>query len=427
MKFYCQVSNLIKFIFFFFSLHIISAQPTLEGNAKRLKINVVAITVQSYDDPSPRTGFGFITGENQNVLAIITAAHNIFGDEYIQTQPNAPTKIQVSFFSGEKMEAVYIKHWKKEDLALLEVQKPVKFHWQKKSLGLKAIPRQQITFIGRNQEWQVPAAGFITRIDNDIIYADNSYIEPGTSGAPLLNRMGIIGMIVRDDIQRCEAISLSLIHRLLRSEGPYYYNLDSSNDAFNSSSGDVIVSSGLGVTRFGVPALGFEPYSRPINSSPGIWGQVNLMITRNFGLSVSHEKYKINKDIQFDFSPDIWNRHILNSTFTKFFLIANQTILPGRLDLYATGGYVVSKHDYEFYFYTRDYDLFLFNQDLEQIFTHESADWRAALGLRLNLTRHLLLKLSFESGFGKNPLVYGSYEGKINYRNQAFAGLSFKL
>lgn len=421
-----KISLPIHFLLLLIIPFQIIAQPSLNGNAKRLRTNVVSIDVTPSNDPTSRNGFGFITGENGSVLYIVTAAHNIFGAEF-ETSPNQPLQIEVGLYESEKVKAICVQHWKKDDLALLEINKPARFHWQKKAIGLQAKTKQAITFIGRNREWQIPAEGFITRLDRDVIYADNSYIEPGTSGAPLLNRMGIIGMIVRDDIQRCEAISLAQIRRLLRTEGPSYYNLEGASELFNASNGDVYIFGGVESKRVGVPAYGVYPYTRVFTTSPSLYGGLELMALKNLGLGFIIEKNTITKVIEDQFFQNYFNAHTLQSSYLKCFISLNQLIIPGRLDVWTRCIYSFSEQNYELEVFEQDFDLIKIDVNQAKKFKVENQSLRAAAGLRIIVSKNLSGFFSFEYAFENMPLKRSSLETDVYYGHQAQIGIAFKL
>lgn len=404
----------------------LNAQPNLEGSAQRLRSNVISISVLPSNDATYRNGFGFITGVNKNTVYAVTAAHNIYGNEF-QSLPNEPKQIEVKFYLGPKVKAVCVKYWKNDDLALLEIQTPTAIKWQPKSLGIKTKIKQEITFIGRNQEWQIPAEGYITQIDQYIINADNSYLEPGSSGAPLLNKMGIIGMIVRDDVQRCEALSLSRVNMLLRSEGPDYYQLEPSTELYNASPLNVIVQGGTGMSQVAVPANGIFPFTRALWTNPGLWGSLELMITRNIGVGISYEQNKCNKGFTDAFITNYHNIHFLSSTYGKVFVTLNQMIVPGRLDFFARGVYCKSFHNYELSAYEQEIDLIIVDNVNSQKFEVENNDWRGSLGARYIISKNLGLTMSYERGQLKGELDNRILEKEIIYHQQFYLALQVKF
>ncbi len=74
----------------------------------------------------------------------------------------------------------------------------------------------KVWFIGRNKDWYVPTDAAIGRINKPPlmgeIYVDIYSVRPGTSGAPLITKKGIIGMIIQDSGVEAVALDISTIH-----------------------------------------------------------------------------------------------------------------------------------------------------------------------------------------------------------------------
>ena len=182
--------------------------------ALELRNNVVAI--ESKTNP----GFGVITGENSGKLYIATTAHII--------APDTPA-ITIKFYDNyTSFEATLLKTYDQFDLALLEVDKPRGFSWKQDCLG-KARVGDMVSFIGRNGIWYVArgsALGTINKQGRNHLDLDITSVEPGTSGAPIINESGIVGMILSDDNSRIEALKMVLIKDIF-SEYSYFFTMKS--------------------------------------------------------------------------------------------------------------------------------------------------------------------------------------------------------
>jgi len=197
---------------------LMSGQDPIAQVAESLKPNVVALTV-TLADGTGKTGFGFITGEKDGQLYLVTAGHVIHGKD-----AQKPKKIQVKFFSSLRPYYAEEENWfETDDLSLLRMEKPTGLQWQRQFAHFSPQTYQNVRFIGQNGDWLSPGTGEITRIDNKLIKFTIYTIEPGTSGAPLLNEKGIIGLIQEDERISSFALSLSRIKELIGdARFPYF-------------------------------------------------------------------------------------------------------------------------------------------------------------------------------------------------------------
>ena len=183
--------------------------------AKSLRSNVVTILAQN------QNGFGFITGNRNNKLFIVTASHVV--NDLLRKNK----KVVVQFFnSNRRFNGKVIRNFPEKDIALLRVKKPNNIDWAPYCLSTPKI-NDKVGFVGRNREWYVPTGkslGVIRRIENNLIQFDISSVVIGTSGAPLINSEGIIGMIVKTDGITATAIHLNEILKKL-SENSHFFIL----------------------------------------------------------------------------------------------------------------------------------------------------------------------------------------------------------
>ncbi len=207
-------------LIFSFGLGSIFAQDPVLHTSEFLRSNIVRITV-SFSDESKQYGFGFITGENNGLLYLATAAHVVHGEAFNQH----PTQIQVWFYSDLlPYSATAVTFFESLDVAILQLNKPATFEYQSESWAdFSPQTNQVVRFVGRNQEWQTSAQGEIYKIENERIYAYMPTVRPGTSGAPLISEKGIVGLIIEDDNQDVTAISLGKIRELFTQRGRFPY------------------------------------------------------------------------------------------------------------------------------------------------------------------------------------------------------------
>jgi sulfatase modifying factor 1 len=172
--------------------------------AEQLRKNVVAISARG------EKGFGFITGERNGELFIVTAAH-VVENALADRQP-----VELKFFEDyKKYEANVIRHNPGIDIALLAVKKPDYFSWEENCLGDIQIDAP-VGFVGKNGEWYFPkgpALGIVNDLDIplNLIKVDINSISQGSSGAPLISEGGIVGMVLRTDGITAEAVDLKWI------------------------------------------------------------------------------------------------------------------------------------------------------------------------------------------------------------------------
>ncbi|MCK5506929.1 MAG: SUMF1/EgtB/PvdO family nonheme iron enzyme [Desulfobacterales bacterium] len=207
---------------------------------EELKTNVVRVRT-TFPQAEICYGFGFITGERWNdknrYIHVLTANHNLRpeGLDYPDFQIE---KVEVMFYPCEGhgwIEAVHMHPFDEEmDIVLLQVDirhcsSVSRFNrnadqslaWK---IGQFARPKkhEQVWFIGRDGEWQVPLNGTIESMNrvNHQIVVNISSVKPGSSGAPLINRHGkIIGLLTMDKgSSSAKATSMDIIQYTIREK-----------------------------------------------------------------------------------------------------------------------------------------------------------------------------------------------------------------
>lgn len=194
------------------------AQDQIIRVTEALKPNIVAIQT-TFADGSSENGFGFITGEKNGQLYLVTAGHVVHGRE-----AKTPQKIQVRFFSSLRQYAAEEENWfESDDLSLLTLPKPATVQWKPTFAHYSPQNYQTVRFVGKNQDWISPGTGEIFRLSKDRIEFTMYSLEPGCSGAPLIGDKGIIGLILQDERASSVALHLARIRELIGdARYPYF-------------------------------------------------------------------------------------------------------------------------------------------------------------------------------------------------------------
>jgi len=218
---------------------ILSAVSSLAGGVGKevcepYKPLVVRITTQF--SSGEESGFGFLVGERYNQFYIVTANHVVRSNG-----PDNPTKQVVLHFSwdpgsrGYKAELLNTVY-RPLDLALLRINKRIingadRVSWEGRNWCLRWQLEEEVWFIGRARKWYIPPdrrAGVLLGTEADLqgfIQIDINSIQPGTSGAPLLVRNGLVGMVVTDSPGKTRAVNIDYIRRFVAIENPYPWSL----------------------------------------------------------------------------------------------------------------------------------------------------------------------------------------------------------
>ncbi len=185
------------------------------------KAGTVRITARFADGDS-KEGFGFIVGERNRDLFLVTANH------VIEKKPDRATSIEVRFAAApdEPYKARWLQSKGHLDLALLKTDKPdFAVLWQQATWCNRFQRGDKVWFIGRDRDWFVPLdreAGELYAsepdIDDRLRFAISS-VKPGTSGAPLIHANGIVGMITQDRVNDARAVAVNKIRRFVAGRG----------------------------------------------------------------------------------------------------------------------------------------------------------------------------------------------------------------
>ncbi len=213
------------------------AQPSGDKLALKLRNNVVKITAKRESGESNQ-GFGFIVGKQHGQLYIVTANHVVRSNR----PGGASTSVRVKFYNdpGHSYKADLLEtfYGKPQDFAVIQVAVPPNFSWESKALVppeniKRGLRGEEVWFIGRSGKWYIPAIpGRINSERPDlhsIIHVDIVSVRVGTSGAPLIAKNGIIGMIIQDEIGSARAVSIGAIQAAF-NEWRYPWSLQAFSD-----------------------------------------------------------------------------------------------------------------------------------------------------------------------------------------------------
>jgi hypothetical protein len=209
------------------------AQTTADDSkAMALRPNVVKITTSFGQGMGPKTGFGFIVGQQQNRLVVVTADHVVRGDDP-GSEDRAPL---ITFFLNQgsqvegRLEGVGLPKGR-GDLAVILVPNPGLAPLVTEAIDLiPPVRGDRVWVVGRAGGWNIPASpGVVAESDpfSQRIRVENLGARVGSSGGPLVSGNGIVGMIVDDDGLYTEATPISLIQAQVRDNWRYVWQLTS--------------------------------------------------------------------------------------------------------------------------------------------------------------------------------------------------------
>ena len=191
---------------------------------ERVKNNVATLTAV-FPDGHEENGFGFVTGEKDGKLYLVTAGHVIHAAGGIKA-----TSIQVEVFNTLSLyPAKEVRWFERDDLSLLVLDAIPGYQWEKNCLGKDPQVYDKVRFIGKEKKRVSPGDGEIFSLeDPDRIGFTISTVAPGTSGAPLVGKNGIIGMVIEDANSSSVALSIPRIRALIGGANyPYFSASDS--------------------------------------------------------------------------------------------------------------------------------------------------------------------------------------------------------
>lgn len=191
--------------------------------AQAMRDNVVSIR-SDYG-----VGFGFIVGEREGVLYIVTANHVVRGPD--DGGPQDRANVEIEFFTerGSTYSAVLEETWlssSREDLAVISITTPPRFKWRYEGF---APPRDDVAgtlvwTVGRDGEWLVaeepgqlrpgPRVGVLVADGFDAVAVG------GMSGGIVVSQDGVEGLVqAKLDAGGLQVLSLGAIQRFMEAWG----------------------------------------------------------------------------------------------------------------------------------------------------------------------------------------------------------------
>jgi TPR repeat protein len=197
-----------------------SGEPRSSDIVLELRPNVVRVTAQ-WKTGAVSDGFGFIVGERDGFLYVVTADHVVRGDE-----PDAIDRSPVvAFFNdqGKEYRSELLETKLRPDvgdLAILRVRPPPGLRWRREVVAVADAKRDTaLWFIGLQRDWFASSkSGVVTgREPTGTIIAEGLNVKVGSSGGPLISESGIVGMVVVDTGAFVRATPISLIKSAIES------------------------------------------------------------------------------------------------------------------------------------------------------------------------------------------------------------------
>ncbi|MCP4254897.1 MAG: trypsin-like peptidase domain-containing protein [Candidatus Scalindua sp.] len=197
---------------------------------EKIKHNTIQLTA-TFSDGEIQYGFGFLVGERSGYLYIATAQHVVMkyddeNDQYVKAN-----QIKARFYSDQgKSYSVKILDLKQEDLdlSLLEMLTPDNVAFINGYFAPSVERGDKVWFIGRETKWYVPVIeGKVSQSPNTTgeLKMEITAIKPGTSGAPLITKNGIVGLIITDNQNSATAIHIQSIREFVQKYNyPMFWN-----------------------------------------------------------------------------------------------------------------------------------------------------------------------------------------------------------
>jgi hypothetical protein len=248
-----------------------------------IRARVVKISATLTSGGTSQIGFGFIVGERNDEVVIVTANHVVRGDD-----PGSEDKSpMVTFFfkQGEavrgSLQSTSLPH-DRGDLAVIIAPKPKGMTLPSAQIASTPPARgQPVWLIGRAGDWDVPVTpGIISGVEfNGMIKVQGLSARVGSSGGPLVSAEGIIGMIIIDSDLVTEATPISAIQSQVAGQWQYSWQLVAAiGRPVAPPTGTSPTSDGsLLIWRVGSPHTGAVPDS---SVTPGLASAANKLGTK---------------------------------------------------------------------------------------------------------------------------------------------------
>lgn len=209
----------------------ISSKSSVES-AERFRPQVVSIASKRNGEQS-NYGFGFVVGEIDNLLYVVTANH-------VLREPGSgfeADEISVSFFQREgSIKGQLIKEINDEgnDIGVIKVDKPDGFRWRRHVISpVSTELRAKVVSIGKGRKFGIDVIpGRVSSSDSSTLtIAGLDEVREGSSGAPVLTKDGLVGMISIDTPQYTTVVDINKIRNVLFDKTPW--GLSNSQNTLN--------------------------------------------------------------------------------------------------------------------------------------------------------------------------------------------------
>ncbi|AUM12906.1 hypothetical protein Kalk_10940 [Ketobacter alkanivorans] len=214
---------------------MIASASALAGNATietTLQPNVAAVTAKIGN--RVEKGFAIVIGENKDKYYFATANHVVRG----KTSREKTESISVQFHLAEALKFDADLHSvsdRKYDIAFFTVKKHqqairlsahndrppmVLFRWDSMGSPNSDLVGRTVSSIGKLGKWEVISKqARIERQESPYLYIKNLNVDKGSSGSPLLDENGFIGLLTDHDADSTKAISLTQVKALAQKHG----------------------------------------------------------------------------------------------------------------------------------------------------------------------------------------------------------------
>ncbi len=296
--------RLITFALIMFSSLAALASPS--PVAKSLLPNVASVSATINNVTGK--GFAIIIGESSDKYYFATADHVVRG----RSPRDKTQKISVQFYQAEALKFVAELHSvsdRKADVAFFTVRKHqnsmqldtnqdrpplVLFRWDAMGGVENDQIGQPVSSIGANTKWQyISGTAKVASQATPFYYVGNLEVDKGSSGSPLLDKHGIIGLLSEHDANTTKVVSLAHIKAVAERYG-IPWNLTerraetdlsgrwltqekwADDTDFNGST--VVDIQRLDLVRFKVtaPETGTQGYGIVYGNRVRVWWQSNL-------------------------------------------------------------------------------------------------------------------------------------------------------
>lgn len=220
------------FIVMLLVLATFSANAAPSSVAASLRPNVVTVAAKIND--SYHKGFAIIVGENSDRYYFATANHVVRG-----AKPRDRTQeLYVQFYQAEalKFEAeLHSVSDRKNDIAFFTVRKDqntaplaaiqdrpplILFRWDAIGGVDNDLLGQPVSSIGGHGKWELISGN--ARVANQeipFLYVEQLNVDRGSSGSPLLDQNGMVGLLSEHDANTTKVVSLARVQALAQQYG----------------------------------------------------------------------------------------------------------------------------------------------------------------------------------------------------------------